>query len=228
MKINFENLQAWERIKAVLLSEIDWEHIGYSESNNKKLRELYDIWATKYDEEMPQIGYNYKGYLKESFAKSGIQKDAKILDAACGTGYPTLSLHNDMGYTNFHGLDYSPGLIEEAKKKNIYKSLAVANLIDTIKFETNTFDVVMCIGFLVSGHMGSEPLDEFIRVLKPGGHLICSIGVNIFDTDGFDKKIQQLQDDNIIQIDHVSEPFVVVPKANFGTAKSKMWTLKIT
>ena len=86
MKINFENLQAWERIKAVLLSEIDWEHIGYSESNNKKLRELYDIWATKYDEEMPQIGYNYKGYLKESFAKSGIQKDAKILDAGCGSG----------------------------------------------------------------------------------------------------------------------------------------------
>jgi hypothetical protein len=84
----------------------------------------------------------------------------------------------------------------------------------------------MCIGFLVSGHMGSEPLDEFIRVLKPGGHLICSIGVNIFDTDGFDKKIQQLQDDNIIQIDHVSEPFVVVPKANFGSAKSQLWSIK--
>lgn len=216
----------FNRIKSFLMQEIDWTHIGYSNRNSNKLRELYDMWAPHYDEEMPEIGYNYTKYLKESFTKLDIQKDVKILDAACGTGYPTLSLYNDMGYTNFHGLDYSSGLIEEARKKNIYKSLAVANLIDTISFETNTFDVVMCVGFFASGHMGSEPLDEFIRVLKPEGHLICSIGVNIFDTDGFDKKLQQLQDDNIIQIDHVSEPFVVVPKANFGTAKSHIWSLR--
>ena len=145
----------------------------------------------------------------------------------CYTGV-VHDIMRDMGYTNFHGIDYSPEALEEARKKNIYNSLTVTNLIDTISFETNTFDVVMCVGFLASGHMGSEPLDEFIRVIKPGGHLICSIGVNIFDTDGFDKKLQQLQDDNIIQIDHVSEPFVVVPKAKFGSAKSKMWSLKIT
>ena len=60
--------------------------------------------------------------------------------------------------------------------------------------------------------MGSEPLDEFIRVIKPGGHLICSIGVNIFDTDGFDKKIQQLQKilTLILQQHHVLK--LIMPK----------------
>lgn len=214
-----------ERIKSILMQEVDWTHIGFSKKNSKTLQELYQSWAERYDKEMPTIDYNYTEPMKEAFLKSNIKTDSKILDAACGTGYPTMALHK-MGYMNLHGIDFSSEMIKEAKKKNIYKSLAVADLINPIDFATDTFDVIMSIGFLASGHMGSEPLDEFIRVIKPGGHLICSIGVNIFDTDGFDKKLQQLQDDNIIQIDHVSEPFVVVPKANFGTAKSQMWSIK--
>ncbi len=218
---------SFDRVKSILMQEVNWAHIGFSKNNNKILQELYQFWAERYDEEMPTIDYNYTEPMKEAFLKSNIKTDSKILDAACGTGYPTMALY-EMGYKNLHGIDFSSEMIKEAKKKNIYKSLTVADLINPIDFATDTFDVIMCVGFLASGHMGSEPLDEFIRVIKPGGHLICSIGVNIFDTDGFDKKLQQLQDDNIIQIDHVSEPFVVVPKANFGSAKSKMWSLKIT
>ncbi len=218
---------SFDRVKSILMQEVNWAHIGFSKNNNKILQELYQFWAERYDEEMPTIDYNYTEPMKEAFLKSNIKTDSKILDAACGTGYPTMALY-EMGYKNLHGIDFSSEMIKEAKKKNIYKSLTVADLINPIDFATDTFDVIMCVGFLASGHMGSEPLDEFIRVIKPGGHLICSIGVNIFDTDGFDKKLQQLQDDNLIQIDHVSEPFVVVPKANFGSAKSKMWSLKIT
>ena len=218
---------SFDRVKSILMQEVNWAHIGFSKNNNKILQELYQFWAERYDEEMPTIDYNYTEPMKEAFLKSNIKTDSKILDAACGTGYPTMALY-EMGYKNLHGIDFSSEMIKEAKNKNIYKSLTVADLINPIDFATDTFDVIMCVGFLASGHMGSEPLDEFIRVIKPGGHLICSIGVNIFDTDGFDKKLQQLQDDNIIQIDHVSEPFVVVPKAKFGSAKSKMWSLKIT
>jgi len=216
---------SFDRVKSILMQEVNWAHIGFSKNNNKILKELYQFWAERYDEEMPTIDYNYTEPMKEAFLKSNIKTDSKILDAACGTGYPTMALY-EMGYKNLHGIDFSSEMIQEAKKKNIYKSLTVADLINPIDFATDTFDVIMCVGFLASGHMGSEPLDEFIRVIKPGGHLICSIGVNIFDTDGFDKKLQQLQDDNIIQIDHVSEPFVVVPKANFGSAKSQLWSIK--
>jgi len=193
--------------------------------NCKKLQELYRSWAEKYDDEMPKIDYNYTEPMKAAFIKSKIKTDSKILDAACGTGYPTMALH-EMGYTDLHGIDYSLEMLREANKKNIYKSLTVADLINPISFATDTFDVVMCIGFLASGHMGSEPIDEFIRILKPNGYLICSIGVNVFETDGFDKKLQQLQDDNKVEIDHTSDPFLVVPNAEFGTAKSKIWSIK--
>jgi ubiquinone/menaquinone biosynthesis C-methylase UbiE len=220
-----QHSSAFDRVKSILMQEVDWAHIGFSKNNNKKLQELYHSWAERYDEEMPRIDYNYTEPMKAAFVRSNIKTDSKILDAACGTGYPTMALY-EMGYRDLHGIDFSSEMLVEAKKKNIYKSLTVANLIDPIDFATDTFDVVMCIGFLASGHMGPEPLDEFIRVTKPNGYLICSIGVNIFDRDGFDKKLQQLQDDNIIEIDHASDPFLVVPEADFGTAKSKIWSIK--
>lgn len=215
----------FNRIKSILMQEVDWTHIGFSKNNSKKLQELYRSWAERYDDEMPKIDYNYTEPMKAAFVNSKIKTDSKILDAACGTGYPTMALH-EMGYTDLHGIDYSLEMLREANKKNIYKSLTVADLINPISFATDTFDVVMCIGFLASGHMGSEPIDEFIRILKPNGYLICSIGVNVFETDGFDKKLQQLQDDNKVEIDHTSDPFLVVPNAEFGTAKSKIWSIK--
>lgn len=215
----------FDHFRKLLLAEVNWSHIGFSRNNSKKLHEIYRSWAERYDDEMPKIDYNYTEPMKAAFVKSKIETDSKILDAACGTGYPTMALH-EMGYTDLHGIDYSLEMIREANNKNIYKSLTVADLINPIPFATDTFDVVMCIGFFASGHMGSEPIDEFIRILKPNGYLICSIGVNIFKTDGFAKKLQQLQDDNKIEIDHTSDPFLVVPKADFGTAKSKIWSIK--
>ena len=215
----------FNRIKSILMQEVDWTHIGFSKDNSKKLHDLYQSWAERYDDEMPKIDYNYIEPMKDSFVKSKIKTDSIILDAACGTGYPTMALH-EMGYKNLHGLDYSLEMLREANKKNIYKTLTVADLINPISSASDTFDVVMCIGFLASGHMGPEPIDEFIRILKPNGYLICSIGVNVFETDGFNKKLQQLQDDNQIEIDHTSDSFLVVPSAEFGTAKSKMWVIK--
>ena len=115
---------SFDRVKSILMQEVDWTHIGFSKSNSNTLYKLYQSWAERYDEEMPEIEYNYTEPMKASFLKSNIKTDSKILDAACGTGYPTMALH-EMGYTNLHGIDFSSEMIKEAKKKNIYKSLVV-------------------------------------------------------------------------------------------------------
>ena len=91
---------SFDRVKSILMQEVDWTHIGFSKSNSNTLYKLYQSWAERYDEEMPEIEYNYTEPMKASFLKSNIKTDSKILDAACGTGYPTMALH-EMGYTNF-------------------------------------------------------------------------------------------------------------------------------
>tara|TARA_Y100000389_G_C17470154_1_gene529693 strand:- start:2539 stop:3333 length:795 start_codon:yes stop_codon:yes gene_type:complete len=198
-------LHVFDRVKSILMQEVDWTS-GYTQDNNKKLQKLYQHWAKDYDEEMPKIRYGYIEPMTKTFTKIGIQLDAKILDAACGTGYPTMTLH-EMGYRDLHGIDFSTEMIEEAEKKNIYKSLTIGNLINPIDFATDTFDVVLCMAFFAGGYMGPEPIDELLRITKPQGRLISSIGVRIFEKDGFDKKLQQLQDNNKIEIEYKSEPF---------------------
>jgi len=199
-----QGLHVFDRVKSILMQEVDWT-AGFTLNNNKRLQVLYRHWAKDYDEEMPKISYGHIEPMKEAFKKINIQTDAKILDAACGTGYPIMALH-EMGYKNLHGIDFCPEMLEEAKKKNIYKSLTLGDLINPIVYPTDTFDVVTCIAFFAGGYMGHEPIDELIRVLKPKGRLICSISKKIF-ADGFDKKFQQLQDSNIIEIEYKSESF---------------------
>ena len=209
-----QGLHVFDRIKSILMQEVDWS-AGFTLNNNKRLQVLYRHWAKDYDEEMPKINYSHIEPMKEAFKKINIQTDAKILDAACGTGYPIMALH-EMGYKNLHGIDFCPEMLEEAKKKNIYKSLTLGDLINPIVYPTDTFDVVTCIAFFAGGYMGHEPIDELIRVLKPKGRLICSISKKIF-ADEFDKKFQQLQDSNIIEIEYISEPFLADSNYTFDT-----------
>jgi predicted TPR repeat methyltransferase len=188
------------------------------------LKDLYVGWSEVYDEEMVEGGYAYPGYIKSIFPHVGIAKDAKILDAGCGSGWPGQTLA-DIGYTNLHGLDYSPEMLAEAEKKKIYSSLAEADLKEPIDLETDSIDAILCVGFLARGHLGTECLDEFFRVLKPNGLLVCSIGENVFESMGFKDKIDQLEEDNIIMLDLISDPFVVMPN-NEASAHSRMWVIR--
>ena len=115
----------------------NWLKVTYDESDNTKLKDLYVGWSEVYDEEMVEGGYAYPKYIKSIFPNVGIAKDAKIVDAGCGSGWPGQTLA-DIGYTNLHGLDYSPEMLVEAKKKNIYTTLTEANLKEPIpKHVTN-------------------------------------------------------------------------------------------
>ena len=98
---------------------VNWLKVTYDETDNTKLKDLYVGWSKVYDEEMVEGGYAYPTYIKSIFPNVGIAKDAKIIDAGCGSGWPGQTLA-DIGYTNLHGLDYSPEMLAEAEKKNIY------------------------------------------------------------------------------------------------------------
>ncbi len=202
----------------------NWLKVTYDEPDNKKLKKLYVGWAEVYDKNMVEWGYSYNRYVVKLFPKMKVKKNAKILDAGGGSGWVGQSLF-DIGYRNLINIDYSPEMLKEAKKKKIYKKNICADLKKPIKMRTNSIDAIMSVGFLARGHLGTECLDEFYRILKPGGYHICSIGENVFKKFGFDKKIKQLIDDGIVTVDHKTRPFTVLPN-NKASAKSRMWCIR--
>ena len=95
-----------------------------------------------------------------------------LLDAGCGPA-PMISLlakkYPDRHYT---GLDLTPAMIEQAKKKNIPNAEFVVGDCENFPFEDNTFDAIICSN---SFHHYPDPLAFFKsvqRCLRPGGRLV--------------------------------------------------------
>ena len=98
-----------------------------------------------------------------------LKKDAKILDAGCGTGGTIKFLGNE-GFRNVIGVDNSPLALKLAKKRAI-KNLRLA-VVDNLPFKDGIFDAVICLDVLY--HRGVDPqkaLLEFARILKKEGVL---------------------------------------------------------
>ena len=95
-----------------------------------------------------------------------------LLDAGCGPA-PMISLlaekYPDRHYT---GLDLTPAMIEQAKKKNIPNADFVVGDCENFPFEDNAFDAIICSN---SFHHYPNPqafFDSVKRWLRPGGRLV--------------------------------------------------------
>ncbi|NES90711.1 MAG: class I SAM-dependent methyltransferase, partial [Okeania sp. SIO2B9] len=102
----------------------------------------------------------------------GNSSNLAILDLGCGTGDQGRILR-EMGVKGFfYGIDMSPGMLESAKSKGLYKELK-QSILPEIPYADNTFDIVISAGTLCSpGNAPSESLPEIIRVTKSAG-LLC-------------------------------------------------------
>ena len=99
-----------------------------------------------------------------------------ILDASCGTGnFETALYETQYGNTGaVVGIDSSSEMLARAKQKcgNLSMfSFYEADLNKTLGFENETFSAVVSINTLYAVEDPSYTLEEFYRVLKPGGKL---------------------------------------------------------
>lgn len=97
------------------------------------------------------------------------QSSIKIIDAGAGTGLSGEELFK-LGYTNIDALDISQEMLNEAKKKNIYKKLICAPLTEQriFEIETGEYHAMISTGTLATAHVQPEAVKEMIRMIKPG------------------------------------------------------------
>ena len=108
------------------------------------------------------------------------------MDVGAGTGLIGVELKK-LDYTNLCALDISPGMLIEAKKKDVYNEFICAPLsgqpIPQIK--SGQFDALISGGALHEGRVSSSAFVEMIRMVRAGR---SSNGV-YRGTDVFDLKI---------------------------------------
>ena len=168
----------------------------YKLKTTKEVMNYYDEWGEndKYNKDM--VDWNYTGPKEtvNTFLKYEKNKDALIFDAGCGTGLVGLELKK-FGFKNLHGADLSQKLLSTIPS-NLYKKLLKSDLNEPINLKDDTYDVIFCVGTFTFGHVRPNALDEFIRITKKGGLICFTINEGIYSDYGFDKKIDDLKNQN--------------------------------
>ncbi len=198
----------------------------YGARNNRELEERYNSWAKSYDEDLDKdFGWLGPALALEA-CKQYVQADARILDAGAGTGLVGKAL-SGAGYRNLTAIDMSPGMLEEARSKGVYRELRRMVLGERLYFPDDSFDAVVSIGVLTLGHAPARSLDELVRVTRPGGHVIFTLRPDLYETAGFREVREELEAANCWKLVEMGEPLQALPKGE-PELLHQLWVFKAT
>jgi len=182
----------------------------FSSRNNEELAERYAQWAKDYDTELDHdLGWIGPRHTAELFIKY-VPKGARTLDAGAGTGLMGVVLAG-LGYDALVAMDLSQEMLEEAKKKNVYREFHRMVMGEPLDFATDSFNAVVSTGVLTTGHAPPGSFDELVRITRPGGHIIFTLRVRVYEDSGFKEKMNALEAEGKWSLTEVSEktPFLL-------------------
>ena len=151
------------------------------DQKQEKIVSMFDEIASTYDmtNRVLSMGID-KSWRKKGCDKTlellDRNKDLTVLDVACGTG-DMLQWWKSRGevagvtFKRFIGVDPSEGMLEVAKEKVDYAEFIVAKAQD-MPVEDNTADILSISYGIRNVVDRQEAINEFYRVLKPGGMVV--------------------------------------------------------
>jgi len=115
--------------------------------------------------------------VRDTLARNGlaIERMPAILDFGCGCGR-VIRHWKDLRDTKVHGTDYNGDLIAWCRQNLRFAEFGTNRLEPPLRYPDAAFDLVYA--FSVFTHLTDEMqrpwLDELLRVIRPGGHLLFS------------------------------------------------------
>lgn len=145
-----------------------------SSTTNDEVRGKYDVWAEEYDADLQAFGYQSPAIAAGLVSRYVPKGAAPMLDAGAGTGNmgSVLAL---LGYRDLTAIDLSEGMLAVAARTGAYKATRQMELGQHLDFPDDHFAAMVCLGTFVGGHAPAESLDELVRVVQPGGHMIFTV-----------------------------------------------------
>ncbi|XP_029923909.1 methyltransferase-like protein 27 [Myripristis murdjan] len=165
--------RTFENVKAVILSA----HKNTTSSNKIT---FYDNWAENYDQDVAILDFRAPSLAVKSIDShfAGDREAAVVLDVACGTGQ-VAKLMKRHGFRHFVGIDGSRGMMELAKKTELYQDLKQCMLgEEPLPVQWGSFDVVMITGALSMGQVPVGVVRELCKATKPGGYICMTTRSN--------------------------------------------------
>ncbi len=198
----------------------------YSSRDSHELMERYDQWARDYDSELERdFEWNGPQRAADLLARH-VPQEATILDAGAGTGLVGRCLAA-LGYRDLVAMDLSPGMLEEARRKKVYRELHSMVMGEPLDFPSDSFDAVVSVGVLTVGHAPASSLDELVRITRPGGHIVFTLRPDLYQTGGFKEKQADLERAGRWELVEASEPFHPLPKGE-PEVYHQVWVYRVS
>jgi len=107
-------------------------------------------------------------------------------------------------------------MLDVARLSNHYQNLNTADYTDSINHPDDFFDASVCIG-VYSQEFKKILINELVRIVKPGGHIVLSCRPVHFD-NGAKPEIDALQAEGKISlISLAEEPYIREPHSSNAT-----------
>ncbi len=139
------------------------------------LKETFDTVSAGYDSKALRF---FPESAKLLVAALSLRGDEQVLDVATGTGHAALALAGRLPKGGVTGVDFSPGMLEQARRKAA--SLSMRNIeflerdMQDLGFPDGRFDAAMCsFGIFFVNDMDSQ-LAHIASVVRPGGQVAVS------------------------------------------------------
>ena len=192
---------------------------AYTLANSADHRDYYDKWAKTYDQDFAEeTNYIYPSKICEILNRRSVAKDLTIADIGCGTGLIGAELQDKK--CSIDGFDISGGMLEEARKKGVYRDLIRLDLKNEKDYPSILYSAVVSCGTFTLGHLGPDVLKKMLKLCQD--QALCVIGVNLehFETLGFQSTFTNLQSQNRIENFEIVCVPIYAETENFKTKKN--------
>lgn len=186
-------------------------HLGavYAATAPDEVAAAYDQWAESYEADMAASGYRHPTIALALLARHLPRGAGPILDAGVGTGLMGQWLPL-VGYDVVDGLDLSAGMLAVAARKGVYRTLQQVALGGPLPFVDGAYAAIISTGVFTTGHVGAEALPELIRICAPGGMIVLTVKLTIWET-GFSAAMAALQAAGRVRLVEQTAPYVSMP-----------------
>lgn len=173
--------------------------------------EYYDDWAEDYDQTLAQWRYEAPDQAAARL-RAALDADSVILDAGCGTGLTGKALAG-AGFGTIDGMDVSRRSLAVAEKLGVYRSLEHVDMQKLpLPCRDDSYDGLVCVGVLTYVPDSSAILEEFCRIVKPGGVMILTQRSDLLVERDFPATLEALRREGRLNEAQVSEPMPYLPE----------------
>jgi len=140
--------------------------------DKEETKEIYAEWQS-YDSDLDGYGYVAPDTAAALLMDQLPDKNARILDAGCGTGKVGTVLHA-AGFQQLEGADFSESMLDRAKALGIYNNLSIADFSKSLDQQDASFDAIIAVGVWKDG-FGDKFTREMVRLTKKDGAIVFTV-----------------------------------------------------